>query len=197
MKFSFLFVLSIIFFTQSAFSQTNGSISGKVIDKLTQKPLYSVNIALEGTNKVGISDSSGIFKISGITLRTYNIIFSSIGYKTETLYNIAINAGNENYVTIELEPTTSALTEVVFKSNKRTVVAATLETPLSVQRLTTEEIKANPGGNFDISKVIQSLPGVGGGVGGGGFRNDIIIRGGGPSENVFYLIPPSDFLQSI
>ena len=28
---------------------------------------------------------------------------------------------------------------------------------------------------------------VGGGVGGGGFRNDIIIRGGGPSENVFYL----------
>ena len=187
MKFSFLFVLSIIFFTQSAFSQTNGSISGKVIDKLTQKPLYSVNIALEGANKVGISDSSGIFKISGITLRTYNIIFSSIGYKTETLYNIAINAGNENFVTIELEPIASALTEVIFKSNRRTVTAATLETPLSVQRLTTEEIKANPGGNFDISKVIQSLPGVGGGVGGGGFRNDIIIRGGGPSENVFYL----------
>ncbi len=56
-----------------------------------------------------------------------------------------------------------------------------------MQRLTTEDIKANPGGNFDISKVIQSLPGVGGGVGGGGFRNDIIIRGGAPSENVFYL----------
>ena len=53
--------------------------------------------------------------------------------------------------------------------------------------MTTEEIKRNPGGNFDISKVIQSLPGVGGGVGGGGFRNDIIIRGGAPSENVYYL----------
>ncbi|MGS0014423.1 TonB-dependent receptor plug domain-containing protein, partial [Escherichia coli] len=61
------------------------------------------------------------------------------------------------------------------------------ETPLSVQRLTTEEIKSNPGGNFDISKVIQTLPGVGGGQQGGGFRNDIIIRGGGPNENVFYL----------
>ena len=187
MKFFFLLALSIIIFSQSAFPQTNGSIAGKVIDKSTQKPLFNVNIALEGTNKATMADTNGIFKISGITLRTYNIIFTSIGYKTETLYNIAINAGNENYVTIELEPTTSALTEVVFKSNKRTVVAATLETPLSVQRLTTEEIKANPGGNFDISKVIQSLPGVGGGVGGGGYRNDIIIRGGGPSENVFYL----------
>ncbi|MFM2358674.1 MAG: hypothetical protein RLY16_667, partial [Bacteroidota bacterium] len=68
-----------------------------------------------------------------------------------------------------------------------TVKVATIQSPLSIQRLTTEDIKANPGGNFDISKVIQSLPGVGGGVGGGSFRNDIIIRGGSPSENVFYL----------
>ena len=76
---------------------------------------------------------------------------------------------------------------MVIKANKRTVRAATLETPLSVQRLTSEEIKSNPGGNFDISKVIQTLPGVGGGPQGGSFRNDIIIRGGAPNENVFYL----------
>ena len=53
--------------------------------------------------------------------------------------------------------------------------------------MTTEEIKSNPGGDFDISKVIQALPGVGGGAQGGSFRNDIIIRGGGPNENVYYL----------
>jgi hypothetical protein len=187
MKLFFVFALSITIFTQNAFTQTKGSISGKVIDKSTQKPLYSANIALEGTNKLVMTDTNGVFKITDIALKTYNVTFSSIGYKSQTLYNIAVNAGNENFVTIELEPSVSALTEVVFKSNRRTVTAATLETPLSVQRLTTEEIKANPGGNFDISKVIQSLPGVGGGVGGGGFRNDIIIRGGGPAENVFYL----------
>ena len=81
----------------------------------------------------------------------------------------------------------ASLREVVIKANKRTARAATLETPLSVQRLTSEEIKSNPGGNFDISKVIQTLPGVGGGQQGGSFRNDIIIRGGAPNENVFYL----------
>ncbi len=182
-----ILTLSLAFFTQHAFTQNSGSISGKVIDKLTQKPLLNTNVILEGTTKGAVADSSGVFRITGIALKTYNITFTSIGYKSEKLYNIIINSGNENFINIELEPTESVLKEVVIKSNKRTARAATLETPLSVQRLTTEEIKANPGGNFDISKVIQSLPGVGGGVGGGGFRNDIIIRGGGPNENVFYL----------
>ena len=110
-----------------------------------------------------------------------------MGYKTFTLFNIVINSGNENSYTIELEHNAASLTEVIVKTNKRTVRAASLETPLSVQRLTSEEIKSNPGGNFDISKVIQTLPGVGGGQQGGSFRNDIIIRGGAPNENVFYL----------
>ncbi|HUH19651.1 Plug domain-containing protein [Albibacterium sp.] len=59
-------------------------------------------------------------------------------------------------------------------------------TPLSVQQLTSEEIKSSPGGDFDVSKVVQTLPGVG--VSNGtGDRNDIIIRGGAPNENVYYL----------
>ena len=59
-------------------------------------------------------------------------------------------------------------------------------TPLSVQKLTSVEIESNPGGNFDVSKVVQTLPGVGGSSG-GAQRNDIIIRGGAPNENVYYL----------
>ena len=176
-----------LFITTLINAQNNGSISGKVVDKLTQQPIPNANIILDGALKGTGADSNGMYRITGIALKTYNITFSSIGYKPETFYNITINAGNENSINVELEPTANALKEVIIKSNKRSVKAATLETPLSVQRLTSEEIKANPGGNFDISKVIQTLPGVGGGAGGGGFRNDIIIRGGGPGENVFYL----------
>jgi len=168
-------------------AQNNGRLSGVVVDKLTQKILPNVSVSIEGIAKGAIADTNGIFRIIGIPLKTYNIIFSLVGYKKQTLFNVVINAGNENNFNIELEQSGGALTEVLVKTNKRTARAATLETPLSVQRLTTEEIKSNPGGNFDISKVIQSLPGVGGGAGGGGFRNDIIIRGGAPSENVFYL----------
>ena len=178
-----IFSLSILTTT----AQNNGRLSGVVVDKLTQKILPNVSVSIEGIAKGAIADTNGIFRIIGIPLKTYNIIFSLVGYKKQILFNVVINAGNENNFNIELEQSGGALTEVLVKTNKRTARAATLETPLSVQRLTTEEIKSNPGGNFDISKVIQSLPGVGGGAGGGGFRNDIIIRGGAPSENVFYL----------
>ncbi len=55
---------------------------------------------------------------------------------------------------------------------------------MSLRRISIEEIDKNPGGNRDISKVIQSYPGVGSTV---SFRNDLIVRGGGAGENRFYL----------
>ncbi len=177
----------LIIFSIYSIAQNNGRISGIVVDKLTQKPLSNVNVLLEGSNKGAVSDTNGTFRISGVSPKSYNVSFSNIGYKKETLFNIILNSGNESFINIELTPEVTDLKEVVVSNNKRTVRAATLETTLSTQRLTTEEIKSNPGSNFDISKVIQTLPGVGGGQQGGGFRNDIIIRGGGPNENVFYL----------
>lgn len=173
--------------SQICAAQNTGSITGIVVDKATQQPLEGTSIKLDGTSKGTIADSAGKFRIAGIPVKSYNLEVSKVGYKTVVLYNIVINSGNENNYTVELEQVATALSEVVLKVNKRTVRAATLETPLSVQRLTSEEIKSNPGGNFDISKVIQTLPGVGGGQQGGSFRNDIIIRGGAPNENVFYL----------
>ena len=171
----------------ATFAQSTGSISGAVVDKQSQLPLANVSVVLEGTNKGTTTDEAGKFRLLGIDVKTYNIVFTISGYKKLTLYNIVVNVGNENYFSVELEPASEDLKEVVVKVNKRNARAATMETPLSVQRLTAEEIKSNPGGNFDISKVIQTLPGVGGGQQGGGFRNDIIIRGGAPNENVFYL----------
>jgi hypothetical protein len=169
-------------------AQQTGSITGTVVDKNSQLPLPSATVQVEGTNLATVADSVGKFRLAKIPAKTHNIIISKVGYKPFTIFNSVINSGNENTYVIELEQATAALGEVVVRSSgRRTARAATLETPLSVQRLTSEEIKANPGGNFDISKVIQTLPGVGGGPGGGTFRNDIIIRGGAPNENVFYL----------
>jgi hypothetical protein len=178
------FILSVLTYS-SVSSQNTGRISGTVTDKATQKPIANVSVTI--SSKGASTDTSGTFRITGLDFGTYTLELSSVGYKSQTLYNIVISSGNENNYTIEMESAATVLGEVVIKNNRRTVRAATVETPLSVQRLTFEEIKANPGGNFDISKVIQTLPGVGGGQNGGGFRNDIIIRGGAPNENVFYL----------
>jgi hypothetical protein len=178
---------AVLLFANSAVAQNTGRITGTVLDKNTQQPMELCNVVIEGTTLGATTDTLGKFRIVAIPLKSHNIIITKVGYKKYTIYNVVVNAGNENTFTIELEQETEQLKDVVVTVNKRTAKAATLETPLSVQRLTAEEIKSNPGGNFDISKVIQVLPGVGGGPQGGSFRNDIIIRGGGPSENVFYL----------
>lgn len=184
--FSF-FTFSLCLFVSTLSAQNSGRISGRVIDRSSQQPLAFATITLNGINRSVAADSFGVFRIIDIPLNTYTLDVTLTGYKKQSLFNIGITAGNELNFSIELEPEASQLQDVVIRTNRRTARAATLETPLSVQRLTTEEIKTNPGGNFDISKVIQTLPGVGGGAQGGSFRNDIIIRGGAPNENVFYL----------
>ena len=99
-------------------------------------------------------------------------------------YNINLTSGNAQILQIELDEKSQELQKVVINAGK-SVRASDMITPVATQKLTAEEIKSNPGGNFDVSKVIQVLPGVAGGTTPN--RNDIIVRGGGPSENVYYL----------
>ncbi len=177
----------ILVFQNTTFAQANGRLSGTTINRSNQQALPGLTLTLRPGNKSITSDSSGNFRFANLTPGSYNLEISGLTIQTKLLNNLIVTSGNENTLTIELEPAIQTIGGLTITSRKNSAKATTLESPLSIQRLTTEDIKANPGGNFDISKVIQSLPGVGGGVGGGGFRNDIIIRGGAPSENVFYL----------
>ncbi len=180
-----LLILLITTLPYLAQAQKQGTITGKVLNKYTQLAIPNATVSTGSSSTT--TDSVGAFVLNDIPVSTLNLTISSVGYKPYTVYNIVLNSGNISTYTIELEPQVSTGTTVVVRANKRSVRAASIETPLSVQRLTYEEIKASPGGNFDISKAIQTLPGVGGGAQGGSFRNDIIIRGGAPNENVFYL----------
>jgi len=182
-----VFFLTFVLAQNWVWAQGAGAVSGSIVNKNNQQPLAGVTIELKPGEKKGLSDSSGSFRISGIQPGSYAISFSGVGYISKTINNLVITTGNETNLQVELDQDVQQLGAVVVSGRRNTAKVATIESPLSIQRLTTEEIKANPGGNFDISKVIQSLPGVGGGIGGGSFRNDIIIRGGSPSENVFYL----------
>lgn len=176
-----------LFLTFTSLAQSRGSLTGVVVNKLTASPLEDAVISKAPSDTPSVaSDSLGLFRLTNLPVGTYTFVVSRIGYKKEYLYNIVISSGNEQTLNVELEPA-DALKEVRVLAG-RSATAATLATPLSVQRLTAEEIRSNPGGNFDVSRVIQALPGVTGTDGSSGtYRNDIIIRGGAPNENVFYL----------
>ena len=183
--------LLLVFTTDLALAQgtvqNTGKLSGVLVNRKTQQNVGGLLVSLTPSGEKMISDSNGAFRFTSLLPGTYAIKITGLGIQEKLLTNVIVTSGNENTFTIELEPTVNQLNAVTVTSRRNTAKATTLESPLSIQRLTAEEIKANPGGNFDISKVIQSLPGVGGGAAGGTFRNDIIIRGGAPSENVFYL----------
>ncbi len=182
----FLTAVISVFVVSVSVAQT-AVLTGTVKDKSTREPLPGVNIVLENTTPpVGVAtDPDGVFRLD-VRPGSYNITATFVGYKGETKFNVVLTSGNVNTINFELAEEQTTLSEVVVEGGV-TADAATIETPLSIQRLTTEEIKSNPGGNFDISRVIQALPGVGGATATASFRNDIIIRGGAPNENVYYL----------
>jgi hypothetical protein len=180
-------ILSLNFVVAQEKVQNTGKLSGVLVNRKTQQNAPGLLVSLTPSNEKLIADSNGAFRFTNLLPGAYAIKVSGLGYQDKILNNVIVTTGNENILTIEIEPAVNLLNTVTVTGRRNTAKATTLESPLSIQRLTTEDIKANPGGNFDISKVIQSLPGVGGGAAGGTFRNDIIIRGGAPSENVFYL----------
>lgn len=179
---SLLVILSIF---SPALSQTKGMIMGTIKDKNTQELLPLVNILVENTTYGVTTDFDGKYKLE-IPTGTYNLVVSFVGYQTSRKFNIELNSGNAQIINFELSKGQELKEFDVTFDKEREAVTTDMVTPLSVQQLTAQEIRANPGGNFDVSKVVQTLPGVGGSAGGGG-RNDITIRGGAPNENVYYL----------
>ncbi len=178
-------ILTLLLFSfGKAFAQNTCEIIGLVQDKNSQEALIGATVFLEGTTIGASTNAEGRFIIKNIPPKSYNIKFQYVGYVSKTIFNVVINTGNIQSFNVDLEPESKSLNEVVVQGR---TFGKNTETPLSIQSLTAEEIKSNPGGNFDISKVIQALPGVGGNTGGASFRNDIVIRGGGPNENVFYI----------
>ncbi|WP_299527382.1 carboxypeptidase-like regulatory domain-containing protein, partial [uncultured Lutibacter sp.] len=172
-----LFLLSQIV----GFSQNIGTLKGKVIDIQTRASLPFVNVIVIGTDIGAISNENGDFVIKNVPLGYVKVQASFLGYSIAVSEDYLVTNDKNPYIFIELLEDNEQLDEVVVQSK---LFKKTIESPLSVQTLGIAEIEKNPGGNRDILKVIQSLPGV---ASNPGFRNDIIIRGGSPSENKFYL----------
>lgn len=182
----YLLIAFITFLSVQVNAQSKGIILGVVTDLNSEEPLPFVKVFVENTETGTVTSFDGKYKID-IETGTYNLIASYGGYQSLKKFNIVLNSGNAQIVNFELDKLTKELGVVNVTYNGNAKAKTTdMVTPLSVQQLTSQEIKSNPGGNFDVSKVVQTLPGVGGSSG-GAQRNDIIIRGGAPNENVYYL----------
>lgn len=156
-------------------------IKGTVIDKSTRQPLEFVNVLVVGLGIGASTDSNGNFTITQVPPGIYCLQASFLGYKTALTPEYRVNHVTP-YVQIELEEENTSLNEVVVTASPFQKV---VESPVSLRVIGLQEIEKAPGANRDISKVVQNYPGVA--FSPIGYRNDLIVRGGGPSENRFYL----------
>ncbi len=176
-----LFISFILVSATIIVAQPAHSLKGKVVDRSNRQPIEFANILLVGFGKGAITDQNGQFTIDDVVPGIYRLRVSAIGFKTVVTPDYIISTKNIN-VEVELEESTSELAEV-------TVVASpfrrNLENPIGLRIIGLQEIEKSPGANRDISRIVQSYPGVA--FSPAGYRNDLIVRGGAPSENRFYL----------
>jgi hypothetical protein len=176
-----LLVLLCAISIQWAFGQTEGIIKGRVFDAMSNEPIPFANVAIQNTATGAVTDLDGNYAIKGLEPGLYNVVATYIGYESNTIFEVQVFKMKPAFVNIPMKASSTNLKEVEITTQAFT---KSTESPVSVQTIGVNEIERNPGGNRDISRVIQSLPGVATSV---GFRNDIIIRGGSPGENRFFL----------
>lgn len=164
----------------SAFAQ-KGTIKGRVYDEINNEPLAFANVVIKELELGTTTDIDGYYSLE-VEPGLYNVSASFIGYQPNTEYEMQVSRSKPRVLDFALKKSTQELEEVSVSAQQQ--FDRKEESPVSVNTLGINEIQRNPGGNQDISIVIQSLPGV---ASTPNFRNDIIIRGGAPNENKFYL----------
>ncbi|NBC84561.1 MAG: TonB-dependent receptor plug domain-containing protein [Bacteroidetes bacterium] len=167
----------------NAFSQqkSEGVIEGRVFNAKNNEPVEFATVAIYGDSKGTVTDLEGKFSLKGIEPGYTQLVVSYVGFKEYISEEFLVTNAKKAYIEIPLQESNIEIEEVVVKSSP---FRRSEESPVSLQRIGIAEIEKNPGGNRDISRVIQSLPGVSSSP---SFRNDVIVRGGGASENRFYL----------
>lgn len=165
-----------------ALGQATGTIKGEALDALNLSPLRGWNIeAIQGNWVSSVqSGEDGSFLFEHLKPGLYNVHAVSPTGQKQTLHEVQVRSTKPSYVTLLVERITS-LEEVAVRAD---AFHRTPETPLSIKNINHSEMIRMPGAVLDLSRVIQSFPGV---LPKPSFGYAIAMRGGAPNENRYLL----------
>jgi len=155
-------------------------LTGRVTDEVNNEGIPFATVQIFDSEIGVITNVDGDFTFPEVEPGEYRLKVSYIGYKTVITEAVFVRFGTR-VLNVSLQKQSKELDEFTITANP---FLGKDEAPLAYRRISPAEIEFNPGANRDISKVVQSFPGVAGST---AFRNDLIVRGGGPAENSFYL----------
>ena len=165
----------------SVSAQSVGSIEGRVLDEGTQEAIIGANVVVDGTSLGAATDIEGFFRIDRVPLGTYLVRVDYIGYAPRLVGDVVVKPSRPTLLSIEIQESVIELEAAVVVADYFT---RSQDTPASTQVQSSEEIRRLPGGFEDVVRAISILPGVAQVDAG---RNDLIVRGGAPSENLYII----------
>lgn len=157
-------------------------VSGRVIDRVTREGIPYAAVVVVGIEGSGVSaDSTGVFSIQAVPAGISQFSAIQLGYRTVVTPEYRITPYTP-FIEIEMD---EDATELAASSVRPSPFLKSVESPVSVRIISVGDIEKIPGANKDVSRIVRSYPGVS--YSPIGYRNDLIVRGGGPSENAFYV----------
>jgi outer membrane receptor for ferrienterochelin and colicin len=171
-------ILSILVVLHLSLAQV-GSIRGRVVEYGNLQPLAGVNIAVQDTRLGAATDTEGNYLIDKVPVGAYTVEFTYMGYETKNITDVIVKSNKTTFVNTELS-------WQVLEAEAITVQAGYFESPVeasvSSHTLNYEEVRRSPGSREDVSRMIQNFAGV---SPTSDDRNDLVVRGGSPSEVLF------------
>ncbi|HUX54783.1 MAG TPA: TonB-dependent receptor [Williamwhitmania sp.] len=174
-----LFLFLILMVRVSA--QGKATVSGTIKDRATGETLIGVNISIQGLSGIGvISNEYGFYSLT-LPSGRYNLYFSYVGYKTDT---VAVNLSASQMVNVSLVSGSKQLQEIVVSAVRKNENIRSAQS--GIERIDPKEVSNIPVlfGEKDIVKTFQLLPGVqSASEGSSGFY----VRGGSSDQNLILL----------
>ena len=157
------------------------TVRGRVLDASSLRPIQAATLTVVESGAQALSDQSGRFLITSGDPGSVSVRVDVLGYESALETDVILRTSRSTYVEFRLERKALELEGIVVGAPAFRVLEAA---PVSTQLLSNQELRRTPGGLQDVSRTLLSLPGVLGGVDN---RNDLLVRGGGPGENAYYI----------
>lgn len=166
---------------QPAGAQAPGAIRGLVIDAEQESPLPGATIVLLPPEAGTTTDLEGVFRFENVAAGAYTLRVSYVGFEPRFIPDIIVSPGRTTRVTVALIPAILEGEELVVTAGYFTDRD---DAPVSLATFSAEEVRRAAGAGGDISRIISGLPSL---ARVDDMQNSLVVRGGNPMENGFYV----------
>jgi outer membrane receptor for ferrienterochelin and colicin len=164
-------------------SQSFGTVQGKVSEEQGNRPITGVLVRLMDTELSTLSNEEGEYKLLQVPVGNYRIKFSYASFETIIKTDIIVRPNRITYLDVKMREDLPWVKETV--TVEESYFHKDIEIPTSTVKISAEEIRRTPGTAGFVSRTITVLPGVS--FAGGDENTDLLVRGGSPDENGFFI----------